>query len=45
MTLTASVLADMDASDTCQLKFTVPNSGAAQVDMATDSYWSGFLAC
>ena len=44
-TLTASVLADMDANDTCQIKFTVPNSGAAQVDVAADSFWSGYLAC
>ena len=43
--IAGAAVADMDANDTCQIKFTVPNSGAAQVDVAADSFWSGYLAC
>jgi hypothetical protein len=44
-TMSLNVLADMDASDTAILKFAIPNTGAAQVDIEQDTYFSGFLAC
>ena len=44
-TLALSVLADMDASDTSTIGFSIPNSGSAQIDLAADSYFSGYLVC
>ena len=38
-----SVLADMDAGDTAYVRLDIPNSGAAQVDIETPSYFSGYL--
>ena len=43
-TYTMSVLADMDASDTVTVTIN-QNGGTQQVDIHTDSYFSGFLAC
>ena len=43
--VTITVLADMDASDTALVKVTIPNSGAAQMDIVQSSAFSGFLAC
>jgi len=40
----ASILADMDASDTAQLKI-FQGAGAAEMDIATDSFFTGYLAC
>jgi len=42
---TVSALADMDASDTAFARLYIPNSGAAQADVTTGTYFSGFLAC
>jgi len=44
--LKCSVLADMDANDTAQVKIIQPN-GTAQTDVAssTDSHFSGYLVC
>ncbi len=42
--MSLSVLADMDASDTATISFTIPNAGANQVDVSTASYFSGYLA-
>ena len=39
-----SVLADMDAGDTAQLKLG-QNGGTTQIEIFTDSHFSGFLAC
>ena len=39
-----SVLADMDASDTALVEIR-QSSGTAQADIATPSYFSGYLAC
>ena len=39
------VLADMDANDTAFVALTLPNSGAAQMDVTTLSAFSGYLAC
>jgi len=44
-TLALSVLADMDANDTSTIGFSIPNSGSAQIDLAADSYFSGYLVC
>tara|TARA_X000001382_G_scaffold106190_1_gene81555 strand:+ start:1 stop:2064 length:2064 start_codon:yes stop_codon:yes gene_type:complete len=38
-----SVVADMDATDTAIPRVFIESSGAAQVDIATDSYFSGCL--
>ena len=38
-----NVLADMDASDTAFVRFSVPNSGTAQMDIITVSSFSGHL--
>ena len=38
-----SVLADMDANDTAYVYVNLPNSGAAQADIHTNSYFSGYL--
>jgi len=43
-TATGSILADMDASDTAYLTIR-QDSGTAQMDVTTNSYFSGFLAC
>ena len=44
-TFTASVLADMDASDTAKIVIR-QSSGSAQADIRTDgSFFSGYLAC
>ena len=45
MTFAASQLCDMDASDTAFVQVSVLNAGAAQVDITTESTFSGFLAC
>ena len=44
---TINVLADMDASDTAQVKMHIPNAGAAQSDVvgSNKTTFSGFLAC
>ncbi len=44
-TFNISVLADMDANDTAYVMVAIPNSGTAQADITTESYFSGFLAC
>ena len=44
-TFIVSALADMDASDTAFARLYLPNSGAAQADVNTGTYFSGFLAC
>ena len=38
-----TVLADMDASDTAYVRLYISNDGAAQMDVQTDSYFSGYL--
>ena len=43
-TLTTSVLADMDASDTAVVKV-FQSGGTSQTDVHTESFFSGFLAC
>jgi hypothetical protein len=43
-TMSGSVLADMDASDTATIAIR-QSGGAAQMDVSTDSFWTGFLAC
>jgi hypothetical protein len=45
MTINFVVLADMDANDTATVSFPTQNAGAAQVDLSTDSYFSGYLVC
>ena len=47
MPFTINVLADMDASDTAQVKMHIPNAGAAQSDVvgSNKTTFSGFLAC
>ena len=40
-----SVVADMDASDTAVVSLNVPNSGSAQTDISTSSFFSGALIC
>ena len=40
----ASLLIDMDASDTIIVDINISNDGAAQADILQSSYWSGFLA-
>ena len=41
------IVADMDANDTAQIRLQIPSagSGAAQMDLATDSFFSGALIC
>ena len=39
----ASVLTDMDASDTAYIAVKPYNTGAAQADVAVESYFSGYL--
>ena len=41
--ITQSVLADMDANDTAYVYVNLPNQGAAQADIHTNSYFSGYL--
>ena len=41
----ASVLADMDASDTAKIQIYFAAGTAVQVDVASESFFSGFLAC
>ena len=43
-TLAISVLADMDASDTASITL-IQDSGTAQTDIKTDSFFSGHLVC
>ena len=43
-TITATVLADMDANDTVTA-IVRQGSGTQQTDVDTQSYFSGFLAC
>ena len=40
-----NVLADMDANDTAVVRFNIPNSGTAQMDVLGGSSFSGYLAC
>ncbi|OUV41161.1 MAG: hypothetical protein CBC71_05680 [Rhodobacteraceae bacterium TMED111] len=42
-TFQISVLADMDASDTAHVEFDLDNSGSAQMDVQTNSHFSGYL--
>jgi len=44
-TYTVSSVCDMDANDTAYVQIVVPNSGTAQADINTESFFSGFLAC
>ena len=37
------VLADMDAGDTAFVEFDLDNSGSAQMDVQTNSHFSGYL--
>tara|TARA_X000001388_G_scaffold52054_1_gene37776 strand:- start:1433 stop:2488 length:1056 start_codon:yes stop_codon:yes gene_type:complete len=41
--ITISCVADMDASDTAQVKVDIPNAGAAQADVNANSFFSGML--
>jgi len=43
-TVQVNVLCDMDANDTASLNLYL-DSGSAQVDVNTDSHFSGYLAC
>jgi len=43
-TFAFSALADMDASDTVDMKV-YQSAGAAQTDIDVESWWNGFLAC
>lgn len=43
-TFNINVLADMDASDTADCHY-YQNSGGAQVDLDSESYFSGYLVC
>jgi len=43
--ITQSALVDMDANDTAYVYVNLPNQGAAQADIHTNSYFSGFLVC
>ena len=45
MTVTYSILADMDASDTAKVTVNIPNEGSNQLDIHTYSRFSGYLAC
>jgi len=47
ITFTGSVLADMDAGDTCQIRIYLPSLGAAQLDVVggNNTFFSGYLAC
>jgi len=38
-----TVLADMDANDTATVVFNLPSDGAAQMDIQSDSHFSGYL--
>ena len=38
-------LVDMDANDTAHVVFRTRNLGAAQVDLGTESWFSGYLVC
>jgi len=40
-----SIVADMDANDTASIQLNVPNSGSAQTDINTSSFFSGALIC
>ena len=42
-TFQISVLADMDAGDTAFVEFDLDNSGTAQMDVQTNSHFSGYL--
>ena len=42
-TVTLSTLMDMDASDTAYVYINLPNQGTAQMDVSTDSTFSGYL--
>lgn len=42
-TFQISVLADMDAGDTALVQFELDNSGSAQMDVQTNSHFSGYL--
>ena len=44
-TFNICVLADMDASDTAYIRIGMNNSGQAQMDISTSSYFSGYLVC
>ena len=41
--LSLTILADMDASDTALVAIYISNNGTAQADVQTDSYFSGYL--
>ena len=41
--ITISCVADMDASDTAQVKVDIPNAGASQADVNANSFFSGML--
>jgi len=41
--LSLTILADMDASDTALVALYISNNGTAQADVHTDSYFSGYL--
>jgi len=40
-----SVLCDMDAGDTAFIRAEISNAGAAQLNVLSSSWYSGFLAC
>ena len=44
-TIQNSVIADMDANDTAKITLQMPNNGTAQMDIGTDSFFSGALLC
>ena len=41
----SSVLVDMDANDTCKYEVQFSNDGAAQADLQSSSWFSGYLVC
>ena len=47
ITFTGSVLADMDAGDTCQIRIYLPSLGTAQLDVigGNNTFFSGYLVC
>ena len=43
--LSYTILTDMDANDTCNVTFPILSGGSAQVDIGTESTFSGYLVC
>ena len=43
--LSYNILTDMDANDTCNVTFPILSGGSAQVDIGSESTFSGYLVC